>query len=165
MRRRMSTRTVMRMPFQSRGANFVCLKVCNFMSPSATLCVCVTSTEWHSISSTVWHCVLPAMFVSKSATVFMFFSVFSTVWHCVSRSLEIAKRSPLFLSECPPPQMTQRLLHIKSSANPAKSCHFPPVCPNNAFLPLPLALMPIEISHKCGEGEPANSPGIAEQNL
>ena len=49
--------------------------------------------------------------------------------------------------------MTQCLLHIKSSANPAKSCHFPPRRPNNAFLPLPLALMPIEISHKCGEGE------------
>ena len=66
------------------GVNFVCLKVCNSMSPSATLFVCVTSTEWHSIPSTVWHCVFPAVCVLKSATVFMFFfCVFNCVTRCV----------------------------------------------------------------------------------
>ena len=49
MRRRMSTRTVMRMPFQSRGVNFVCLKVCNFMSPLQH-CVSV----WLQLSDTVY---------------------------------------------------------------------------------------------------------------
>ena len=131
----------------------MCVSFCNSMSLFLSFCKIVCLCDFNTVYLQLCDRVCSLLCVSQSLQLYScFFCVFNCVTQCVWLSGN-CKRSPLFLSECPPPQMTQCLLHIKSSANPAKSCHFPPRRPNNAFLPLPLALMPIEISHKCGEGE------------
>ena len=73
MRRRMSTGTVMRMPFQSRGVNFVCLKVCNI--------VCLCDFNW--VTQYIFNCVTLCVPCYVCLKVCNCFHVFLCDFNCV----------------------------------------------------------------------------------